>query len=667
MSLFHSKPAPYTARRDKDRIVVENTYTRWVHDLARGGELTEAVVRFGRGTNLLVAPQCTGIGIRESGPYHAYRSDRLRATRVSLTEKQGDPCLRFTQCLADSDGRRLKGVSVRHSVVYRPWGYALHTVELRVSRRVTDVAQVQVGTCILNPAMDAYALRPATAEDGYPLGHNNVRTWRELGGGRKRSDCPAELRRHLPLSILLLERGVEGIEFALGDALGGWDGVGRATPGWQQFYLAYRPDLDGYEVRFCPLDANLPNQHLEGVYRFGFRMALPHVRERIVPLRPCTTGTFQNGRGFENRWPTQADIDAWRNAGVTLMRVHNDGDPFGTDVFWRDGVYPPYPPEEMAKLETLLARANAAGIRLTPYFSTKQLHPEAPAFKRHAEDWRRMVEPDGAMIHNFARRNEFGAQMCLKTKWLVQLKRNIDLVLRKHPFRGVYYDWCAGFECCHPAHMPDGKRHWDQAGLQNLLEWSHDRVGPDGEVYLHLTGCPNLPAENLASLVLTEEQPLGLVSPEMFTPHVHFLNIAPRQICSLLRGKRDKHDLRRVALCALLHHAGVSGTGRLIQAFHAKEAAFDPTPYRRHTAPGEGKGASTHPKTACAAYWNAREALVLVANLANERVRTEWALDGAALGMGWAGHKRLAGRLTLKPLELRRIRVSKSNARRANR
>ncbi|MBN1672467.1 MAG: hypothetical protein JXR37_15610 [Kiritimatiellae bacterium] len=657
MSRFHSGAAPYEAIRDGDRIVVENAYTRWVHDLARGGELTEAVVRFGSNANLLVAPQRTSVAIREGGSYHPYASHRLPAVSAELAESEEGPVLTLGQKLADAEGRVLDGVSVRHTVTYRPWGYGRHVVELAIADKVAEVGQVQVGTFFVTPAADRCAVRQATALDANAAGANGVRAWLPLSGGRRREDFPVLTTRYLPLSVLMFERGLEGIEYGLGDDLGAWDGVGRDRPGWQQLHITYSTELNGYEVRFCPLDANVAGQFLAGPYRFEFRMALPHVRDRIVPLRPCVGGIFRHGRGFEGRWPTGEDISRWNEAGCTLMRLHNDGDSFGNGIFWRDAAYPPYPPAEMAKMDGFLKAANDAGISVAPYFSGKEYHPEAEGFARHAETWMRLVEPGGAILHNYTRHGEFGAQMCLESGWYEKRRATIDEVLRRHAFRAVYYDWCMGYECCHPGHVAGGRRHWDQDRLQDLLEWSHERVGPAGDVYLHLTRCPNLAAENLASLVLTEELGYGLIGPEMFTPHVHFMNIAPRQICDMLRGKVSEADRRRLALCALLHHAGISSTAPVYTDFYRNEARFDVSAYRRHAAPGEGKCAANREAVGVSAYWNERETLVLVANLAEEPVEAEWHVDGEALGPDCGSQGGPAGRVTLGPLELKAMRV----------
>jgi hypothetical protein len=254
------------------------------------------------------------------------------------------------------------------------------------------------------------------------------------------------------------------------------------------------------------------------------------------------------------------------------------------------------------------------------------------------------------MIVNSCKNGVFGAQMCLKSGWFQKRLETISEVLSKHPFQGVYYDWCTGSECVHEAHAKG--RHWDNDKLLELLEWSHQQVGAAGEVYLHLTGTPCLAAENLASLVLTEESGYGLITPLMFTPHVHFLNNAPRQICNMLGTAANPDNIRRLLLCSILHHATVSSKETQFLDFYGEPWMRNLGHYRRHSAPGEGKCHCTNENLGFALYWNNHEALAVFANISSETVTSDWQAEAQKLPDNLIPQKFLEGKVTLAPLEL---------------
>ncbi len=655
---FHSESSPYHLKRNDTRVNVENAYTKWVHDLRRGGELTAAYVKNGSNTNLLVSPQKVSIGIIEGRAYRQYSSDILPAESFTVTEDESRPIVNFTQRLANQEGKILQGLTVSHSVCYHEWGYSKHVVKFDLDSVIENVGQIQVGALALSSDFECCAIREGIANCGNLSGTCNVKKWQRLTAGSTRDDLPVHLSNRLALSVNIFKFGIEGIEFSLADDLAAWDNVISKKPGWQQTYLAYNKGFGGYELRFCPIDSFSLGQNLSSSCMLGFRLALPHVRKNIVPLRPSSGSLLYFGRSFENRWPKPEDIEEWKKTGVTLMRLHNDGNAHNNGIFWHGGSYPPYPADEMNKMDGCLNTLKKEGISVAPYFSVKEFHPESPGFKVNAGIWKRQVEKDGNMLHNYCNNGEFGVQMCLKSDWLERRKATIDQVLSKHLFNGVYYDWCAGMECVNTRHAAGSLRHWDQDGLQDLLEWSHNRVGDLGEIYLHMTGVPNLAAENLASLVLTEESGYGKISPMMLTPHVHFLNIVPRQICDMLGSNATKTERRKLALCALLHHATVSSVHQDYLEFYKTLPPIDFTRYTRHTAPGENITYVDNCMVGLSAYWKKDEALLLFANIADRELKIEWCLNTSKLGQAWQKRGTLKGKIVLKPLELRIRRIA---------
>ncbi len=633
---------PYCVHQEGSRITVENEYTRWVHDLDLGGELTGAAVRNGSGENLLLKPQKTSITVRDAGGYHVFASNLQPADRFRLENDGKISCLVFEGGLFDGEGNRLPDVTLCHMVEYHPWGYGVHRVRLELSRRITDVCQMQVGTLDVAGSMDMLMTRPAFANSrNYLLPNNLIDGGHELFHGRKYSDSPAYYSRFLPVSVLIYQQGVEGIEMALTDDLYRWDGVGTDIPGMQQSWVSYIPAMKGYEIRFAPLDCTMEGLYLEGSYDFGYRLTLPYVRKNITPVRPFVGRLLKQDGDFEHRWPSREELMQKKAEGFEFLGLHDEGDE-GNGIFWRNTLFPPYPPEEMAKMRQCLADAGELGIKVAPYCSLKEFHPEAPDYQGNAESWARLPGPGDDIILNQCACGCYGGMMCLESPWFEKRRETIDRMLTALPFKGVYYDWCFGLECENRAHAPG--RHWDNDKLLEFLEWTRKRVGEDGEVYLHMTAHPSLALENLATVVLTDERSESAVSPQMFTPHVSFMNLAPRMSCSLLTAKATPEMRKAMAMCALLNHAVIWNYAAADPAFYHQDWLDTVSRYTRHAAPGTGKCTASSPEVGCALYWNDEKVLVVLANFSSKSVTTEWRFSLPDR----SGH----GKITLQPLKI---------------
>lgn len=653
MQKFTPEYPAFHAAGKNGLVTVENEFVRWVHDLSKGGELVGAYVKNGSNKNLLNAPQYSALSPYVPGgwrQYHEYRTDAAKASAFHCSERDGVVTLDFRSAFTDAAGKRLAGASVRHQVTYAPCGAAEHTLTIKVTKALADLGQIRIGTLFADNRMDRLAVRPCSLAS-WAVELQNPCQWIALEHGRYRSDLPAYRSRFLPLSVLLMQSGVEGIEMALGDDLGAWDFLGTDVPGLQQGSVYESLGLTSYEVVFAPLESPRTGHVLQaGTYRFTYRLTLPYVRKNIVPL---ALGKALLGPDFKTHWPDRKKLDSLRRDGFSILRLHNDGDCAKNGVFWRDGAYPPYPADEMAKMDRCLADAADAGLSVVPYFSCKEYHPDAPGFEADAEKFARVVVPNEKFLVNFFGTSLFGMQMCLESGWFDRRKRSIRTPLEKHAFNGLYYDWCMGLECVNPAHN-GGRRHWDNDRLLALLEWSRELAGRDGKLYLHLTNVPSLALENLGDLILTEESEYAVIRPEMFTPHVHFLNIAPRSICPMLIGKlATDENYAALALCALLHHATICSDHPAVLGVYRKYLAkFDAvSAYTRHAAPGEGHTFTDDPAVGMALYWDPSGALAVFANLSTEKRQVKWRADAD-------GGQSASGRLTLPPLSLAFRKIS---------
>ena len=431
----------------------------------------------------------------------------------------------------------------------------------------------------------------------------------------------------------------------MGDDLQAWEDLVCTDPHWKQTFIGYNRNEHNYEARFCLLDCTQEGKYIEsGTHELSFRMALPFVKKQIVPLRMLTTEMLRFDRDFEHRWPTDEEIADWKKLGATLMRLHNDCDRYQNGEFWRGGSYPPYSPEEMKKMDRFLEKANNAGVAVVPYFSVHEYHWQSPGFRENGPGWARRHSADGPFLRN----SGFGMQMCLKSDRAKKRRDDIDIVLKNHAFKGIYFDGCSGSECESRDHATGV--HWDNDSFLELLEWTRNRIGSDGELYLHLTSLPNLAAENLASLVLTEELSRPQITAEMFTPHVHFLNVVSRQITDFYTNVSDSERLK-YALASFLHHAIVSSTHDVYLKFYAEHKEFiDTLPrYTRHSAPGEGRVFTDHPDAGASLYWNDSEMLLCLVNLSENEIETEWNIADSN------GMRIKRGSIKMAPLSLNKV------------
>jgi len=643
MNKFKTDFLPFSVKQEANGLlVIENELIRWEHDPAQGGELCGAYVKNGTGKNLLVRPQYSALcpwvrgGWRQ---YHYFKSCYDKAGEFTFkAEKDGSVRVGFASKFRDSQGKALEGAAISHSVQYLTNGLAKHEVTLKLTKDL-ELGHVRIGGLSIRNDMNRLAVRPCS-EATWMLEGQHPCQWIELKHCMNRRDLPAYQSRFLPLSILLFKAGFEAIEMSLGDDLAEWDGIGQESRGLALGGVFERRDPACYEMTYAPLESPRPGDIVKkGTYTFHYTMGLPFVRKNIVPLE--LAACFLKTEKFEERWRSEAELKKLHSYGLDLLRLHNDGDIFGNGIFWRDASYPPYPAGEMKKMDASIAAARKNGIDVVPYFDCKEYHPETPGFSKYGPKSARQVFPGDIPLETYCGTSLYGIQMCLESDWYDVRKKSIEPVLKNHAFNGLYFDWTMGLECVNPNHN-HGRRHWDNDRLMKLLTWSRERIGQDGKLYLHLTNVPNMAAENMANMVLTEESEYSEVFPEMFTPHVHFMNIAPRSICVMIPG-----DLRPLALAALLHHATLCTDSEAVlklYAAHKKDfAAF--TKYAHHTAPGEGiVSADAGTKAGMSLYWKGRKGLAVFANLTDKPVSCGWKieLDG----------KTVTGKVKLPPLEL---------------
>ena len=608
MEYFTSESSPCCKVCGNGEVSFENEYIKWIHD-EKSGQLTGAVVKNGSGANMIASPLYFSINSDNGGGVKCFKAG-FSASKVEFCEKG---VVAESEFVAD-DGSVLPGLLLRHTIEYGEWGEGVHTLEVLPEQPVTGIRSMMPVRFGVTKSIDRVGIRRRLAS-GVGAWSQNPMHWQELHGGKRASDTLPFLECQLPLSMIFLDAGTEALQLEMSDDVAAWEIV----PGYQENAMLWNKADQAYDVRWSTL-CDRRGDVLDKPFKLKFRLTLPFVRKNIVPLRRVSSVIYFN-RPFEERWPTEEDLANMKKAGIDLLRLHCDGDSFKNGIYWRATIYPPFPAEEMKKMDAFIDAAHRYGIHVVPYFSVKEFHFDSPDYKENFEKWGRRGWQTAPIRTN----GTFGAVMCLASDWKNKRRSSILEVMNNHAFDGIYYDWCAGLECDNREHGTAA--HWDNDQLLEHLRWTAEQFKERPERYLHTTFVASLAVENAATMVITEEQGFPEPGPQMFTPHVHFLNVAPRQICSMIRNATPVQD-RQVAMAALLHHATVSSSAPQFLEFYAGLDWIDEvTKYTAHTAPGEGLAVSSNEEVGVSVYWNDDEALIVCANFSEERASSEITVD----------------------------------------
>lgn len=639
-------PQAYTVeRRDAQGVLSLRTpYYTFEHDLKKGGLLARIALTYGKAANLLVRP----IETRVRDGNGSVLSDLNDVTPSVTHRREGLREFVTVECALKGEDGQASGVRVKTTFEYR-WGYVKIHKELLVPAG-TRVREVCPFSTVLAPSLFEYGYREGiTEEEKAPPFSFGSNRWGKLRLGEV-ADRPLKTS-YVPRSMIFADPGVEGLEWFVSSDLSQWELQLTGRRGKGRCLLEPSQTPPGLVLAISPLWSEKEAAPLPAVSTFDFYLAVP-IREGHAQ-KPWLHATFNRNRGA---WVTTEQIRRWADTGIQTVHCHNDGDYYDDGLFWRDGSYPPYP--DMDRFDKVLTDCRQAGIRTATYFSNKELHPSTKEFQEHGEEWGRK-NLKGELRHNFYRPNkEFGAQMCLRSGWLDFLKFSIDRVLKNHPLSGVYYDWNVALYCCNPRHEPKrngagpAQGHWDIDELLDLMEWTRQRVGPDGLVIVHNTTTPMYAVENFADDVVATEW--GYKKWTDRAPDLQNLPLEwslagaiPRGVISygVLDAKSPRRLHRLFAIEALL--GGVT-------PWPASNETFELLPllkplgaiesYRFADWRSEAVRLS-HARCAAAVYSRPDEAYLLLANLDPEPHEVTCALDPKKLPYPLA-HPTIAERLT---------------------
>lgn len=507
---------------ESKKVVVSNRFYEVQHDVARGGAISSIRYTQASDTNLLREPMHSSVTLGDG----TRLSDVAECSpEVVVSSDEKEVRVGFRGCLRDAEGKDV-GIRYEFDYVYR-WGYIKACKRFIFPESGASARGLCVLRYVLRKELSYWGYRPAPeAEPGAsPFGFGVCQWGRTRPGSH--FDCDLQTR-FIPRYLVNADHGREGIEWFVSSDLAQWSYQIAERAGCGQFAISPHAEAEGVVVEISPLSLPRGDVDLDGTYQFDFYLGLPILSGRA--LQPFVHTAFNR-----HDWPTNERVREWAESGIRTAHFHHDGDSYSDGLFWRDGTYPPFGPEDMAEYDRVIKACHDNGIRVATYFSNKELHPSTRAFQEHAEEWGRKADDRGELIHNYHKDDEFGAQMCLRSGWLDYLKQYIDTVLSHHELDGVYYDWNVGLYCHNPLHvgesddaLPDEQGlgamalspagHWDMDELMDLMEWTRERVGPDGLVIVHNTMVPCAAVENFADYVVAMEWGYGRLATSVPKP-----------------------------------------------------------------------------------------------------------------------------------------------------
>jgi len=155
--------------------------------------------------------------------------------------------------------------------------------------------------------------------------------------------------------------------------------------------------------------------------------AKPH-QPALTDLRVHWLGPHQwHNWGFS--YPTDEEIGELARRGINLI--------IG-GAHWRSGDYAH--PDDASEIRRLIAACHRVGIRIIPYITFTDLEHDTPAFPDHGQEWQ--IEPVAEYRHQTN-------LMCYAAQgWRDHWKRDVDTILERFDFDGLYIDFWVGKMAC---------------------------------------------------------------------------------------------------------------------------------------------------------------------------------------------------------------------------
>ena len=444
-----------TFKRDERYLMFENTYWRVVHDLKRGGAISELYFLKGKQENFLAQP----IGVY-SGKFSILNET---SPNISIRRDGSEFIVTVRGRLISSNGEK--------GSIYRIT-YHYNDAYIRVNHAIDDVQNKITSWSV------TFSKNCSWVEVGNPFfGTQLDKHWYKV----------SELKTPLTITDVLSSWGGyseqgEGLQFL----------VPNLEPWWKNNSHFTADDRGGkvtLEVTY-KTHGSVTWETILAPTNFGRGQAYFY-REAVICSQP---------------FPTDNELRQLVNLGVNLVRIHEGANWKNTsEDYWADGMYPPYPGQNLSEMKRVINTCHRLGIKIIPYFSVVEVHPLSPAFLKHGIDWYLKAGPDHYLRWSHPGTDQlWGAVMCTASGWGQWLARYIERVIEEYGFDGIYLDGTGTGLCFHSGHGSVPHSNFD--GHQRILERLRKRF-PDKLIVLHQPSFGfNLAQLNISDHMVTYEE-----------------------------------------------------------------------------------------------------------------------------------------------------------------
>jgi len=614
-----------------ERAIVTTDYWTMEYDLRRGGVLDSIVFTHGSGRNLLVEPFRTFVD----------QWSDANAPQVSLhSSKEGNILrLEFSGRMTAAD-RKAGPVAFETTWTLSPFVVrADHKISFPEDLRVSSVG---VASTAVRSDLGEFGLRVGPADDANERKECLATFGTTRSGGARLID-----EHHAPIYMQFFNRGVEGFGLSMTSDLATWENGLTGKSGVGHYAASVSEDGGSILIVRKPLRVTAPVKVPKGEYVFSYYLGLPRIVEKA--------DRKWRHIGFDaHPFPSDDEIRKWAESGVNIVR--QDSEYYGDENFWHDGTWPPFDEKGMKELRRVIATCHRYKILVVPYFSLQELHPSAPGYAQHAQEWARTMGEVETMYHNFspedyklfnygsdyAGKGEYGAQMCPMSAWPEKLKNDVERAYRELGFDGIFYDWADTEPCNNKKHNP--KLHSGIDGLIDMLAWTRRLIGPNGVLIVHQYGLKaSISLENFADLVVNMEEIADrdvALRPDNIPVTTLLAESLPRSPCpNYLRSENLERNRQNIAVLVLYGMFPWAGppwdtgeteveTLKLFRAFKPYQLET----YRLHS-PLSGAVHTAWEDVYGAVYAGPEQALVVISNTSREpRKRAIWTVRPEDLG-----------------------------------
>ncbi len=596
------RPGPYggvsvqTDSPDPGDVTVRTPWWEVVHDASRGGAIAGVSFTNGTGRNILREPVATTLTADRVWTDTADGEAQLRVIssdpRVVEVEARGH--------LRDDGGEAL--CEFTHLYQYRPM-LVRRTCTYDLPEDGVACTGLSVGTMRLAPWLDEAATR----------GPSHRTTWH-------RAVFPGPVvfeENDFSQYMCLFGRGVQGIDWLPAAALDQWRGFAGQSDGAR---YAIEGAGNGDPVMVIePIAHGSEPVTLEGRARFESYLSLPQVKRCLQ--RRNFVACLDTGQCTEEMLKLSADY------GVTDIMLGAGNTPGTFEV------------SDEVDARRAVERATRLGLKIYPFDPFQLVNRRADIWEHH-EQWARERLKNGErepIVYS-----SYGDYFCPQAKGFRDaLKEGYARLVESCDFTGLYHDFTHPYTCYNTRHYPEP--HINTDGVLDVVLWDREYLGPDRVFCGHTGWVPTLMFQDLCTVsAIFEEYPASNPLPLHMTPaQGEFVNAAQMTLVSsfLAHGPNGPGEdeltpppadlvdayLARCALVGIFPwaHSGVVGATdsydlpeklrpwyRLFAIRGDSDlGTMQFLPYHRQTAV-----LTDNPFVHAATYWNAEEAIVVLAN-----------------------------------------------------